>query len=159
MTEMHDVVEMLLNRMKDYPEDFVSEPNSYDIRQTKWQKALSMVQGVATTQEREALEIRLEEAQRVVYMGTALKIMLSDEAVGDGVKLKSASHVGFGQAPLKAEGGMIGYNTISNSIHIGKAQLTEDKVNMIDLLEARQKVLEEQMKRQIVKKQYATNNA
>lgn len=155
MTEMHDVVEMLLNRMRDYPEDFVSEPNSYDIRQTKWQQALSMVQGVATPQEREALEIRLEEAQRVVYMGTALKIMLSDEAVGDGVKLKSASHVGFGQAPLKAEGGMIGYNTISNSIHIGKAQLTEDKVNMIDL----QKVLEEQMKRQIVKKQYATNNA
>lgn len=155
--EMHDVVEMLLNRMKNYPEDFIGSPNDYrDMVENKWKRALRLISGVVAPHEKEALDIRLEEARRAVYMGAALKEILGPDEpmqeVGDGVKLKSASHVGFGQAPIKAEGGMIGYNTTSNSIHIGKAQLTEDKVNMIDLLEARQKFLEEQMKRQYVKK-------
>jgi hypothetical protein len=113
MTEMHDVVEMLLNRMKDYPEDFVTEPDRYDIKPNKWQKALTMVQGVTSPQEREALDIRLEEAQRAVYMGAALKTILSDESEDDGVKLRANAHptntIGFGQAPIKTEGGLIGY--------------------------------------------------
>ena len=110
MTDFHDVVEMLINRMKDYPEDFVAQPNSYDIKQTKWQKALSIVQGVATPQERDALDIRLEEAQRAVYMGAALKTILSDESE-EKEKVDPRVFKGFGQAPIKAEGGLIGYDT------------------------------------------------
>ena len=133
MTEMHDVVEMLLNRMKDYPEDFVMEPNSYEIKQTKWQKAWSMVQGVASTQEREALDIRLEEAQRAVYMGAALKTILSDESEEDHSRIYTTKTVGFGQAAIKAEGSKIDYiearkqkeyalNEYANAYPIGSAQ-------------------------------------
>lgn len=80
MTEMHDVVEMLLNRMKDYPEDFVREPNDYgDMVENKWIKALRIVGSVVAPHEKEALDIRMEEARRAVYMGAALKTMLSTD--------------------------------------------------------------------------------
>ena len=80
MSEMHDVVEMLLNRMKDYPEDFVEEPDEYVNRtENKWRKALRHVGSVVAPHEKEALDIRLEEARRAVYMGAALKTMLSTD--------------------------------------------------------------------------------
>lgn len=80
MTEMHDVVELLLNRMKDYPEDFVREPNEYgDMVENKWRKALRIVGSVVAPHEKEALDIRMEEAKRAVYMGAALKTMLSTD--------------------------------------------------------------------------------
>ena len=80
MTEMHDVVEMLLNRMKDYPEDFVGEPDEYTTMvENKWRKALRLVGSVVAPHEREALDIRIEEARRAVYMGAALKTILSTD--------------------------------------------------------------------------------
>lgn len=82
MSEMHDVVEMLLNRMKDYPEDFVDEPTRqpHHYREaTKWERALSMAYEVASVHEKEALDIRNAEAKRAVYMGAALKTMLSTD--------------------------------------------------------------------------------
>lgn len=82
MSEMHDVVEMLLNRMKDYPEDFVDEPTRQPHRYreaTKWERALSMAYEVASVHEKEALDIRNAEAKRAVYMGAALKTMLSTD--------------------------------------------------------------------------------
>ena len=80
MSEMHDVVEMLLNRMKDYPEDFVEEPDEYVNRtENKWRKALRLVGSVVAPHEKEALDIRLEEAKRAVYMGAALKTILSTD--------------------------------------------------------------------------------
>ena len=80
MSEMHDVVEMLLNRMKDYPEDFVGEPDEYVNRtENKWKKALRLVSSVVAPHEREALDIRMEEAKRAVYMGAALKTILSTD--------------------------------------------------------------------------------
>lgn len=80
MSEMHDVVEMLLNRMKDYPEDFVGEPDDYTAMvENKWRKALRLVGFVVAPHEREALDIRLEEARRAVYMGAALKTILSTD--------------------------------------------------------------------------------
>lgn len=80
MTEMHDVVEMLLNRMKDYPEDFVGEPDDYTAMvENKWRKALRIIGSVVAPHEREALDIRMEEARRAVYMGAALKTMLSTD--------------------------------------------------------------------------------
>lgn len=134
MTEMHDVVEMLLNRMKDYPEDFVLEPNSYQIHQTKWQKALSMVQGVAAPHEKEALDIRLQEAQRVIYMGAALKTMMSDE-----VEEKEDDKP---------------YMTMksSNRYAFGISTPTEGVTSMMTQLETKQKAMEAQMQRQ-----YAAN--
>jgi len=82
MSEMHDVVEMLLNRMKDYPEDFVDEPTRQPHRYreaTKWERALSMAYEVASVHEKEALDIRNAEAKRAVYMGAALKTILSTD--------------------------------------------------------------------------------
>jgi len=80
MSEMHDVVEMLLNRMKDYPEDYIGNPDDYGaIVENKWNKALRLVGPVVAPHEKEALDIRLEEAKRAVYMGAALKTMLSTD--------------------------------------------------------------------------------
>lgn len=142
MAEMHDVVEMLLNRMKDYPEDFVAEPNSYQMNQTKWQKALSMVQGVTSPQERAALDIRLEEAQRVVYMGAALKAMLSDEEEEE-IDPRVYRLGNSKTMQLSVDGslgiGLATQNAAMNTIALGKTTLSEDDLRGM--------------------KQYATNHA
>lgn len=93
--EMHDVVEMLLSRMRDYPEDFVGDPADYrDMTENKWKKALRLVSGVVAPHEKEALDIRLEEAHRAVYMGAALKVMLSpDEPMEEeGININQYKH-------------------------------------------------------------------
>ena len=164
MTEMHDVVEMLLNRMKDYPEDFVSGAGIGLYQSVnKWESALRLAQDVTTEKERAALETAMKEAKRAVYMGAALKSMLSDESEEEDkpyLTMKTQNrYAGFGSVPVKAEGSSIGYNTVANTINIGSAQLTEDKVNLITQLEQRQKAVEAQMKQQLAEKQYATNHA
>ena len=170
MTEMHDVVEMILNRMKDYPEDFFSvpNPNTYDdSRASKWYRAAQMISGVVTDEEKDALHAATLEAKRAVYMGAALKTILSDEEPEEEKFMMKTSnrYAGFGSAPVKAEGSTIGYNTMANTITIGSAQLTEDKVNMITELQAKQKAMEAQMAadkyaiRQEYEKAYATNHA
>ena len=153
MTEMHDVVEMLLSRMKDYPEDFVRDPvkGIEDYRPaTKWERALGIAYEAATDREKEALDTQGKEARRAVYMGAALKAMLSDESEEEDkpyLTMKTQNrYAGFGSALVKAEGSSIGYNTVANTISIGSAQLTEDKVNMITELERRIAKAEKTMK-------------
>ena len=79
---MHDVVEMLLTRIKDYPEDFVREPDDYsDRRDTKWQIALRKASSGMTVEEKQVVDDALEMAKRAVYMGAALKTIMSEEVV------------------------------------------------------------------------------
>ena len=80
MTEMHDVVEMLLNRIKDYPEDFYGVDPGRDFVHNKWIEALNTARQVMTEEEKLVVEAELQTAKRAVYMGAALKTMLgSDE--------------------------------------------------------------------------------
>jgi len=81
---MHDVVEMLLTRIKDYPEDFVREPSPKNLYEEsgklgKWYAALRTAQEVMTEEEKVVINDALEMAKRAVYMGAALKTILSDE--------------------------------------------------------------------------------
>ena len=77
MTEMHDVVEMLLNRMRDYPEDFYNGDGDY--LYNKWLEALNTAKQVMTEEEKLAIEAELQAAKRAVYMGAALKTMMSPD--------------------------------------------------------------------------------
>lgn len=155
MTEMHDVVEMLLNRMKDYPEDFVAVQSPMMYRETnKWERALRLVYEVADQHEKDALDIRTQEAKRAVYMGAALKTILSADEPEDEDKpymtINAAGSLGIGTSNTP-----IWSNTsVSNGLTIGNANLTEDKINLISELEARVKAQEAQMQRQ-----YAMMNA
>ena len=79
MTEMHDVVEMLLSRMKDYPEDFINADAMMMGRPNKWQRALNIINEVVTQEEKNALALARQEAKRAIHMGAALKTILSDE--------------------------------------------------------------------------------
>ena len=145
MTEMHDVVEMLLSRMRDYPEDFVGDPADYrDMTENKWKKALRLVSGVVAPHEKDALDIRLEEARRAVYMGAALKVMLSpDEPMEEAINRKnritnpSMATTGLSQAQLLPTG-------------ISTSSTMLDTASYINQLESRLKQVE---------RQYATNNA
>ena len=140
--EMHDVVEMLLSRMRDYPEDFVGDPADYrDMTENKWKKALRLVSGVVAPHEKEALDIRLEEARRAVYMGAALKTIMSD---GEPENSEITFHSG-GQEKYRIDAnGSLGIGISNtpvpaNSIQLGKTLLTECDLKAM--------------------KQYATNNA
>ena len=119
MTEMHDVVEMLLTRIKDYPEDFVAEPSSsrYQIEVdnpwTKWNEALRIVRAVTTDEELQALDAALIEAKRAIYMGAALKTMMSadepEKEIGPKATPYNLNTLGtsgiFGSMPLLATNG------------------------------------------------------
>ena len=128
MSEMHDVVEMLLNRIKDYPEDFVGDPADYrDMTENKWKKALRLVSGVVAPHEKEALDIRLEEARRAVYMGAALKVMLSpDEPVEeqkDLYRVQSNGNLIFGK-----QGAPVTLSTTSTNL-TNAIQARQDMMN------------------------------
>lgn len=80
---MHDVVEMLLTRIKDYPEDFVIDPEGYRlgkyVEPTKWSQALQTAKEVMTEEERVVIDDAMEMAKRAIYMGAALKTIMSEE--------------------------------------------------------------------------------
>lgn len=119
MNEIHDVVEMLLNRIKDYPEDFVSIDNltgiTYRADENKWTKAFGLAKSGATKEEGLALEAAYQAAKRAVYMGAALQTILSDDEPVDVKKVfKTGSQLGFGSAPIKSEGSLIDYAQIRN---------------------------------------------
>ena len=145
MTEMHDVVEMLLTRMKDYPEDFVDDPNEIYGRQkdNKWKQALRLIGSVVAPHEKEALDIRIEEAKRAVYMGAALKTIMSDEVEEEVINSKPSYNpfttTGVSQSLL-----------MNNSIAMDKT-LVE--------MEARVKAQEAQMQRQYAMNTYAGSAA
>ena len=126
--EMHDVVEMLLSRMRDYPEDFVRTPtesiNEYRPA-TKWERALGMVFEVASPHEREALEIRVAEAKRAVYMGAALKTIMSDgEPENSGITFHSG-----GQEKYRIDAnGAFGLGTSTVPI-FSRAQQTQNSIH------------------------------
>lgn len=141
MTEMHDVVEMLLNRIKDYPEDFVVGPNTMlGARMGKWYQALHNAQEVTTEEERAVLEAALKQAKRAVYMGAALKTMMSDE-------VEQEEDAGNPFMAIKTQG-RYPHQTLGQSIAIP----TEGVTSMMTQLEAKQKAMEAQMQRQ-----YAAN--
>ena len=77
--EMHDVVEMLLNRMKDYPEDFYGVDPGRDFVHNKWIEALNTARQVMTEEEKLVVEAELQTAKRAVYMGAALKTIMSED--------------------------------------------------------------------------------
>lgn len=143
--EMHDVVEMLLSRMRDYPEDFVGDPDGCaDIRDVvgnKWRKALRIIGGVVAPHEKEALDIRLEEARRAVYMGAALKVMLSPDEPMEAEDINRKNRItnpsmaitGLSQAQLLPTG-------ISNSSTMLNAAA------YINQIEARQQAMEAKLK-------------
>lgn len=97
---MHDVVEMLLTRIKDYPEDFVEAPNGKqygvvidDQPWNKWREARNTAYKVATDEEKLALDEATTAAKRAIYMGAALKTIMSDEVVREEpetMKMKSS---------------------------------------------------------------------
>lgn len=139
MTEMHDVVEMLLNRIKDYPEDFVVGPNTMlGARMGKWYQALHNAQEVTTEEERAVLEAALKQAKRAVYMGAALKTMMSDEVEQEEDKPYMT---------MKTQG-RYPHQTLGQSIAIP----TENVISTMAQIEAKQKAMEAQMQRQ-----YAAN--
>lgn len=142
MTEMHDVVEMLLNRMKDYPEDFVAVPspnNYYDTRASKWYRAMQMANEVVTQEEQNAIALSMKEAKRAVYMGAALKTILSDDEPEEHTSPNRITN------PWVSTTGLSQAQLMNNSISMDKT-LAE--------LEARVKAQEAQMQRQ-----YAMMNA
>lgn len=148
--EMHDVVEMLLSRMRDYPEDFVGDPDGYaDIRDVvgnKWRKALRIIGCVVAPHEKEALDIRLEEARRAVYMGAALKVMLSpDEPMEEEDYINRKNRI---TNPSMATTGLSQAQLLPTAISTSSTML--DAASYINQLESRLKQVE---------RQYAINNA
>ena len=148
--EMHDVVEMLLSRMRDYPEDFVGDPDGCaDIRDVvgnKWRKALRIIGGVVAPHEKEALDIRLEEARRAVYMGAALKVMLSpDEPMEEEDYINRKNRI---TNPSMATTGLSQAQLLPTGISTSSTML--DTASYINQLESRLKQVE---------RQYAINNA
>lgn len=162
MTEMHDVVEMLLNRIKDYPEDFVAEPaQTYgrigdDRRWNKWQDALHTVYQVATDEEKLALDEATTDAKRAIYMGAALKTIMSEE-LRDEKEPDPLTYKSHGRYAVQGLQGPIGISNIANaaasSITLGNSTLTEKHVSYLE-----QKVKEAQIKMQR-DYQNAINNA
>lgn len=144
--EMHDVVEMLLSRMRDYPEDFVGDPADYrDMTENKWKKALRLVSGVVAPHEKEALDIRLEEARRAVYMGAALKVMLSPDEPMEEEVINRKNRI---TNPSMAITGLSQAQLLSTGISTSSTML--DAASYINQLESRLKQVE---------RQYAINNA
>ena len=157
MAEMHDVVEMLLNRMKDYPEDFVGNPDDYrDMTENKWKKALRLISGVVAPHEKEALDIRFEEARRAVYMGAALKTMLSADDPED-EKGKTDPNIFKYQSLSQNITGPVGSPDAISYIQQLELRLKETEYRQQNQLLRSQYAA--QMTQQLAEKQYATNNA
>lgn len=144
MTEMHDVVEMLLNRMRDYPEDFVDMDYhthvAHRANENKWTKAFGLAKSGATKEEGLALEAAYQAAKRAIYMGAALKTMLSDDEPEEQTNMKQYKHQSLG-------------------LNITAPTITTTNTSMIADLEARIKAQEVQMQRQYALNTYAGNAA
>lgn len=128
--EMHDVVEMLLTRIKDYPEDFivVPSPNMYigeAKRGNKWWQALQTAKEVMTEEEKVVISDALELAKRKIYMGAALKTIMSDEVVEEQgrerMRLDASEALSVGQYKHQT----IAHTIASISANTGVAQLTQ----------------------------------
>lgn len=147
MTEMHDVVEMLLSRMRDYPEDFYGVDPGRDFVYNKWLEALNTAKQVMTEEEKLIVEAELQAAKRAVYMGAALKTMMSpDEPMEEVINRNQYKHQTSSQLVFSGNGNVgIGSastnltSTMANAIQLGNTSLTESELKAI--------------------KQYATNNA
>ena len=130
MTEMHDVVEMLLERIKDYPEEFIDDPTApyKDARDSKWKKALRLIGSVLAPHEKEALDTQLEAAKRAVYMGAALKTMVIDEVEEEVINSKySHQTMGVGiTAPTININTMAGIGTASQSAMVSSISAMAD---------------------------------
>lgn len=71
MTEMHDVVKLLLARMESHPEEFNGDLAERDSRSYRWWQAIRLVQESGTAEEKNALDkgirkIKLQHAHEMV---------------------------------------------------------------------------------------------
>lgn len=159
MSEMHDVVTILLERMKDYPEDFFSVPNPntyYDTRASKWYRAAQIINDVVTEEEKAALHAATLEAKRAVYMGAALKTILSDDESEEDkpyltMKTQGRYATSLGQSMLATSQAM------NNAIAIDKALAVEGSSSLMSQLEAKQKAAEIDMQRQYALSEYSNS--
>lgn len=150
--EMHDVVEMLLNRIKDYPEDFYVVGGGYVYN--KWLEALNTAKQVMRPEEKAAVESALEKAKRAVYMGAALKTMMGEDlpVEEEVISRKQYKHQTSSQLVFSGNG----------NVGIGSATATATATGITTkstLLDAASHINQLESRLKQVEKQYATNNA
>lgn len=119
-------IELLIKRIKDCPDEFVGGD---------WNRLMDLFSNFITAftdEEKKAVDDALQEAKREVFTGRVMEIIANGEVIGEFVE----KYTGFPAAPIKAEGAKIAispqqYNTLANSLSIGKETLTEQ--NLIDI--------------------------
>lgn len=79
MTELHDVVKLLLARMESHPEEFVADLSPEDSRSDRWWQVIRCVSEYGTDAEREALEASI----RKVKLDKAHEAMMDELCNGD----------------------------------------------------------------------------
>ena len=116
---MNTGIELLVKRIKDCPDEFVSGD---------WNRLMDLFSNFVTAftdEEKKAVDDALQEAKREVFTGRVMEIIANGEVIGEFIE----KYTGFPAAPIKAEGAKIAISP--QHLSIGKEILTEQ--NLIDI--------------------------
>ena len=117
---MNTGIELLVKRIKDCPDEFVSGD---------WNRLMDLFSNFVTAftdEEKKAVDDALQEAKREVFTGRVMEIIANGEVIGD-FQEKYAHHPMASKIAISPQQ----YNTLANSLSIGKETLTEQ--NLIDI--------------------------
>ena len=123
---MNTGIELIVKRIKDCPDEFDGGD---------WNRLIDLYSNYKnyfSDEEQSAVNNALREAKREIFTGKVMELIANNEVVGEFVE----KYTGFPAAPIKAEGAKIAispqqYNTLANSLSIGKETLTEQ--NLINI--------------------------
>lgn len=121
---MNTGIELLVKRIKDCPDEFVGG---------EWNRLMDLYsnfKGCFTEEEKTAVDAVLLEAKREVFTGKVMELIANGEVVGEFAE-KYALNYDQQSKPSKIAISPQQYNTLANTLSIGKETLTEQ--NLIDI--------------------------
>ena len=117
-------IELLIKRIKDCPDEFVSGD---------WNRLMDLFSNFVTAftdEEKKAVDDALQEAKREVFTGRVMEIIANGEVIGEFAE-KYALNYDQQSKPSKIAISPQQYNTLANTLSVGKETLTEQ--NLIDI--------------------------
>lgn len=115
---MNTGIELLIKRIKDCPDEFVGG---------EWNRLMDLFSNFVTAftdEEKKAVDDALQEAKREVFTGRVMEIIANGEVIGDFQEKYAHKTI----APSKIAISPQQYNTLANTLSVGKEALTQQSL-------------------------------
>ena len=114
---MNTGIELLVKRIKDCPDEFVGND---------WNRLMDLFSNFVTAftdEEKKAVDNALQEAKREVFTGKVMEIIANGEVIGD-FNAKYAHQPMASKIAISPQQ----YNTLANTLSVGKEALTQQSL-------------------------------